>query len=116
MKYRVDFIPFSETIDLSSEEKVSYILSKVVRNTILVLEDGLSHSEELSLIEKTMTKIDYSKFVGIKLFSIEGGDEFKWSKLFSKNNKTKGFTIVAPNEAVSVIKDRRGILSIRIAG
>ena len=83
MKYRVDFIPFSETIDLSSEEKVSYILSKVVRNTILVLEDGLSHMEEMNLIEKTMTKIDYNKFVGIKLFSIEGGDDFKWSRLFN---------------------------------
>ncbi len=116
MKYRVDFIPFSETIDLSSEEKVSYILSKVVRNTILVLEDGLSHTEELDLIEKTMSKIDYTKFIGIKLFSIEGGEDFKWSKIFGRGNKTKGFTIVAPNEAVSVIKDKRGILSIRIAG
>lgn len=116
MRYRVDFIPYSETIDLSSEEKISYILSKVVRNTILVLEDGLSHLEELNLIEKTMTKIDYNNFIGIKLFSIESGEDFKWSKLFNKGSKTKGFTIVAPNEAVSVIKDKRGILSIRISG
>jgi len=114
MKYRVDFIPFNETYDLSSDEKIRYILSKVMRNTILVLESGLTHREELELIQRTMGEIDYQDFIGIKLFSFETGDDFKWSKLFGKGNKNKGFTIVAPNEAVSVIKDKRGILSIRI--
>ena len=116
MRYRVDFIPFAETNDLNPEEKISYIMSKVMRNTILILEDGLSHTEELTLIEKTMSKIDYTKFVGIKLFSFEGGEDFKWTKLFNRGSKNKTFTIVAPNEAVSVIKDKRGILSIRITG
>lgn len=116
MRYRVDFIPFSETNDLNTEEKISYIMSKVMRNTILILEDGLTHKEELTLIEKTMNKIDYNRFVGIKLFSFEGGEEFRWAKLFNKGSKNKAFTIVAPNEAVSVIKDKRGILSIRITG
>ncbi len=116
MKYRVDFIPYNETHDLSSDEKVRYILSKVMRNTILILESGLTHTEELNLIQRTMGEIDYKNFIGIKLFSFEGGDDFKWSKLFGKGNKNKSFTIVAPNEAVSVIKDRRGILSIRISG
>jgi len=116
LKYRVDFIPFSETDDLSTEEKISYILSKVMRNSILVLEDALSHGEELNLIERTMDKIDYRNFIGIKMFSFENGEDFKWTKLFGKGTKNKGFTIVAPNEAVSVIKDKRGILSIRISG
>ncbi|OLS32712.1 MAG: hypothetical protein HeimAB125_06040 [Candidatus Heimdallarchaeota archaeon AB_125] len=116
MKYRVDFIPFSETDDLSSEEKISYILSKVMRNSILILEDGLSPIEELDLIQRTMNKIDYKNFVGVKMFSFENGEDFKWSKLFGKGTKNKGFTVVAPNEAVSVIKDKRGILSIRISG
>ena len=114
MRYRVDFIPFTETHDLSSEEKIRYILSKVMRNTILILESGLTHSEELDLIQKTMGKIDYDEFIGVKLFSFDAGDDFKWSKLFGKGSKNKVFTIVAPNEAVSVIKDKRGILSIRI--
>ena len=117
MKYRVDFIPFTETDDLSSEEKISYILSKVMRNSILILEDGLSHTEELNLIERTMSKIDYKNFVGVKMFSFENGEDFKWTKLFGRGStKNKGFTIVAPNEAVSVIKDKRGVLSIRITG
>ncbi|MCG3221884.1 MAG: DUF2073 domain-containing protein [Candidatus Heimdallarchaeota archaeon] len=114
MKYRVDFIPFTEVHDLAPDEKIRYILSKVMRNTILVLESGLTHSEELNLIEKTMGKIDYDDFLGVKLFSFDAGNDFKWTKLFGKGSKNKIFTIVAPNEAVSVTKDERGILSIRI--
>jgi hypothetical protein len=85
-----------------------------MRNTILVLESGLTHSEELNLIEKTMGKIDYDNFIGVKLFSFDAGEDFRWNKLFGKGSKNKIFTIVAPNEAVSVTKDERGILSIRI--
>ena len=114
MKYRVDFIPFGEVHDLTPDEKIRYILSKVMRNTILVLESGLTHSEELNLIEKTMGKIDYDDFIGVKLFSFDAGEDFRWNKLFGKGSKNKIFTIVAPNEAVSVTKDDRGILSIRI--
>ncbi|MHA1222585.1 MAG: OapB/ArvB family protein [Candidatus Heimdallarchaeaceae archaeon] len=116
MKYRVDFIPYTETDDLTTDEKLRYILSKVMRNSILVLESGLSPKEELNLIEKTMGEINYDGFLGIKLFSFETNDDFKLSKLFGKGSKNKSFTIVAPNEAVSVIKDERGILSIRING
>jgi len=114
MRYRVDFIPYSETHDLSEDEKIRYILSKVMRNTILVLESGLTSSEEFNLIQKTMGKIDYDDFVGVKLFSFNAGDDFSWTKIFGRGAKNKVFTIVAPNEAVSVMKDDRGILSIRI--
>lgn len=114
VKYRVDFIPFSETFDLADDEKIRYILSKVMRNTILVLENGLSPTEEMELISKTMGQIDFQEFVGLKLFSFDAGDDFKLSKLFGRGSKNKVFTIVAPNEAVSVQKDKRGILSIRI--
>ena len=114
MKYRVDFIPYAETNDLSEDEKIRYILSKVMRNTILVLENGLTPTEEMDLISKTMGKINFEGFVGLKFFSFDGGDDFKLTKLFGRGSKNKVFTIVAPNEAVSVQKDRRGILSIRI--
>lgn len=116
LKYRVDFIPFAETEDLNPDEKLRYILSKVMRNTILVLESGLTPAEELNLIQKTMGEINYDEFIGIKLFSFETDDDFRLAKLFGKGTKNKSFTIVAPNEAVTVKKDARGILSIRING
>jgi len=114
MKYRVDFVPYAETNDLSENEKIRYILSKVMRNTILVLENGLTPAEEMNLIIKTMRKIDFNEFVGLKFFSFDSGDDFKLAKLFGRGSKNRVFTVVAPNEAVTVQKDRRGILSIRI--
>ncbi|MCG3224855.1 MAG: DUF2073 domain-containing protein [Candidatus Heimdallarchaeota archaeon] len=114
MKYRVDFVPYSETDDLTEDEKIRYILSKVMRNTILVLENGLTPAEEMNLISKTMGKIDFNEFIGLRFFSFDGGDDFKLARLFGRGSKNKIFTVVAPNEAVTVQKDRRGILSIRI--
>ena len=114
MRYRVDFVPYSETNDLTEDEKIRYILSKVMRNTILVLENGLTPAEEMNLISKTMGKIDFDDFIGLRFFSFDGGDDFKLARLFGKGSKNKVFTVVAPNEAVTVQKDRRGILSIRI--
>jgi hypothetical protein len=114
MKYRVDFVPYSETNDLTEDEKIRYILSKVMRNTILVLENGLTPTEEMNLISKTMGKIDFDDFIGLRFFSFDGGDDFKLARLFGRGSKNKVFTVVSPNEAVTVQKDRRGILSIRI--
>ena len=114
MGFQVDFVPFTETQKLTVEEKISYILAKVMKKTILVLENGLSPEEELKLIKNTMHHIDYSQFLGIKLISFAGGEAMKKAKLFGKAPTNKAFTIVAPNDAVEVIKDERGILSIRI--
>jgi len=114
MVFQVDFVPFTETQELSVEEKISYILTKVMRKTILVLENGLSPEEELRLIKSTMRHIDYNQFLGIKLISFAGGEALKKARLFGKAPTNKAFTIVAPNDAVEVVKDERGILSIRI--
>ena len=115
MSYSVDFIPEYETGKFSLVEKTRYILSQVMRNKILILENALSPEEELYLIEKTMNKIDYRNFVGIKLFSFDSGEDNRFSKICGKSSKKRStYTIVAPNDAVSVVKDERGILSIRI--
>ncbi len=116
MKYSVDFIPENETYKFNKEEKANYILNHVMKNKILVLENALSPEEELFLIENTMHVIDYDNFMGIKLFSFDYGEENKFTKLFGKNthNNRSAFTIVAPNDAVNVVRNERGIISIRI--
>lgn len=113
-EYQVDFVPYTETQYLSIEEKVNYILSKVTQRRILVLEKGLSPEEEFRLIRKTMNRIDYTDFIGIKLISFDGGEALRRAKLFGKSSQNKAFTIVAPDGAVDVLKNDRGILSIRI--
>ena len=115
MNFDVDFIPFTETQELTLDEKTKYIIDRVSKNRVLVIENGLSPEEEFSLIEQTMDTIDYDKFSGIRLVSFDGGEIAKKSRFFNKSTKMKSlFTIVAPDSAVKIIKDERGILSLRI--
>ncbi|MEM0493626.1 MAG: DUF2073 domain-containing protein [Candidatus Thermoplasmatota archaeon] len=53
--------------DLKSEDKISFILNEVKKGKILVLEEGLTPSEQASLIERTMKAIDQDTFIGIEM-------------------------------------------------
>jgi hypothetical protein len=47
-------------------EKVRFILDQVVKGKVLVLEKGLTSSEEMDLIKLTMNEIDHDRFIGIE--------------------------------------------------
>ena len=53
--------------NLSSDEKLNYILKEVKDGRILVLEHGLTSSEQTTLIEHTMKEIDHDTFIGIEM-------------------------------------------------
>ncbi len=113
MTFEINFIPNTETEALEMEEKINYILERVTKKKILVLENGLTSQEEFSLIKNTMQRINYKDFVGIKLETFSGGETVKKS-LFSSTAKKSIFTIIAPEQAVNVLKDDKGILSLKI--
>jgi len=62
------------SIDLISTErleeigsgKIDFILEQVRMGKVLVLEKGLTSSEELELIRITMTEIDHDSFIGVE--------------------------------------------------
>ena len=113
MSFSVDFVPSTETQDLSYHDKINYILTRVIQRSIVVLETSLTPEEEMGLIEKTMKHINFKDFNGIRLVSFDSGETLKRTKLFGRSSNTRTFTIVAPNDAVSILKDARGILSIK---
>lgn len=49
--------------DLSSDEKLKFILKEVKKGKILVLEYGLTPMEQTSLIESTMREIEHDTFI-----------------------------------------------------
>ena len=51
----------------SPAEKLSYILKEVKNGRILVLEQGLTATEQTTLIEHTMKEIDHDTFIGIEM-------------------------------------------------
>jgi len=53
--------------ELSSDEKLKFILKEVQKGKILVLEHGLTPMEQTSLIENTMKEIKEDTFIGIEM-------------------------------------------------
>lgn len=56
----------TERLDELAGEKIRFILDAVKQGRVLVLERGLSPSEELELIQTTMSEIDQDSFIGIE--------------------------------------------------
>jgi uncharacterized protein len=57
---------------LSSQEKLAYIINEVKHGRILVLEHGLTPTEQAQLIQQTMTEINHdTSFIGIEIGGYE---------------------------------------------
>ena len=110
--FSIQFLPYSEIKDLSSNERIRKILGIVLGNSIAILQGKLKADEEARLIGDTMAMIGHVKnFKGIELAVISGnGKEGFFGKM------RKGFvdalaggdlgavTIIGPATIVKEIK------------
>jgi len=63
----VNLVSRQKLDELSSDEKLKFILKEVQKGKILVLEHGLTPMEQTSLIENTMKEIEHDAFIGIEM-------------------------------------------------
>jgi hypothetical protein len=56
----------TERLEELGKEKVRFIIDQVKTGKVLVLEKGLTSSEELELIRVTMSEIDHDSFIGVE--------------------------------------------------
>jgi hypothetical protein len=110
--FSIQFIPYSEIRDLSSNERIRKILGIVLGNNILFLQGRLKSEEEARLIGDTMAMIGHVKdFKGIEL-AVIGGDGEKGiidrmrSQLIKALSKGDlgAVTIIGPATIVKEIK------------
>ena len=106
----IEFVPFSQIDDLSSEMRIRKILDIVKADKIALIEGRLRKQEEAELIKRTMEEID-SSFSGIEISVIypEKSDATLIKRL--RNNfvnllvgDRQGFTVIGP---ASIIKEIR---------
>ncbi len=110
--FSIQFIPYSEIRDLSSNERIRKILGIVLGNNILFLQGRLRSEEEARLIGDTMAMIGHVKnFKGIELAVIgENGDMSILDRMRSSIIKalSRGdlgaVTIIGPATIVKEIK------------
>ena len=110
--FSIQFLPYSEIRNLSSDERIRKILDIVLGNNILILQGRLFAMEETRLIGDTMAMIGHVKnFKGIELAVVsENGEEGIITK-FKKKMATMlsggdlgAITIIGPATIVKEIK------------
>ncbi len=106
----IEFVPYSEIENLSSEEKIKKILSIVKKKNIALIQGRLSKEEETKLIEETMKNIN-ENFSGIELAviypQVKKTSFFKYVKEKFINlilSDRQGLTIVGPATIIKEIK------------
>jgi len=106
---KMDFLSADALVSQTSMEKVSMIVDRVKRGDLVVMEGGLSPSEEAELIETTMREIDIENFVGIDIYTLE---KDKRSFLGFSKKKIVGLTIIGPANVVKSVKKKENFLSM----
>ncbi len=102
--------------DLSSSEKLKYILKEVRQGRILVLEHGLTPTEQTALIENTMKEIDHDTFIGIEMGGYGEERISFFQRVFGVIKKPR-MTVIGPAHLLKMIhKDNDKIETTIIPG
>lgn len=101
---------------LSSKEKLKFILNEVKKGRILVLELGLTPTEQTNLIETTMKEIDQDTFIGIEMEGYRDEKANFLQRVFGLIKKPR-MTVIGPANLLKMIhKDNDTIETMIIPG
>jgi uncharacterized protein len=101
---------------LSSPEKLKYILQEVKEGRILVLEHGLTPNEQATLIEHTMKEINHDTFIGIEIGGYECEKTGFFQRVFGVVKKPR-MTVIGPAHLLRMVhKDNDMIETTIIPG
>lgn len=105
VKIELEFISSKVLNEKVGNEKMRFILDKIRKNKILVMEEGLSVAEEANLIESTM-KLVSDKFPGIEVSSLgEKSDKGIRDRLIRMlGGRTGGLTVIGPSKLIKKVK------------
>lgn len=115
----ISLVSKKKLTSMTPKEKVSYILSEVKQDKILVLEQGLDASEEASLIERTMVEIDPDEFIGIEMESYkdENARDLFGRFITRRQAARASMTVVGPADRLKGIrKDGNSIQAMILGG
>jgi len=109
----VNLISRQKLGQLSSDEKLKFILKEVKKGKILVLEYGLTPMEQTSLIEYTMREIEHDTFIGVEM---EGYGEDRPTfvqKIFGIIKKPR-MTLIGPATLLKTVRKDSNMIQTKI--
>ncbi len=112
----VNLISRQKLDELSSDEKLKFILKEVQKGKILVLEHGLTPMEQTNLIEGTMKEIEHDTFIGIEMEGYTEDRPTFIQKMLGMIKKPR-MTMIGPAHLLRTVrKDSNIIQTIIIPG
>lgn len=113
---QMDLISEDKLNGMTSMEKVRLILDEVRNGKILVLEKGLTPSEQTKLIELTMTEITPDDFSGIEIesYPVKQSNTFL-NKLLGKTSLKTRLTVIGSASQLKTIKKDRDLISALVS-
>jgi hypothetical protein len=128
MKLKMDFVSSLKLNGKSQKKKINYILKRVKKGSILVLDGVMKPDEEMELIRETMRRVD-NGFPGIEVCSLkkqskglnllfekinESAENF-WNLVSGGPVKTDlrtGMTLIGPAKIIKKIKKNPDSFSV----
>lgn len=99
--------------ELTSSEKLKFILKEVKKGKILVLEHGLTPFEQANLIENTMKEIEEDTFIGVEMEGLGEDRPTFFQKLFGYSRKPR-VTLIGPANLLKTIKKDNDMIQTKI--
>ena len=99
----VNLVSRQKLEQLSSDEKLKFILKEVKKGKILVLEHGLTPIEQTNLIENTMREIEQDTFIGVEMEGYSEDRPTFVQKIFGIIKKPR-MTLIGPANLLKTIR------------
>ncbi len=110
---QVNLVSRQKLEQLTSKDKLQFIIDEVKLGNILVLEHGLSAMEQTELIKRTMEEIEEDTFIGIEM---EGYGEDKptiMQKIFRILKKPR-MTVIGPADLLQTVSKDNDMIQTKI--
>ena len=99
--------------ELTSSEKLQFILKEVKKGKILVLEHGLTPMEQTNLIENTMKEIEHDTFIGVEMEGL-GQDRPSFIQKLLGFSKKPRVTLIGPADLLKTIRKDNNMIQTKI--
>lgn len=109
----VNLVSRQKLDELSSDEKLKFILKEVRNGKILVLEHGLTPMEQTNLIENTMKEIEHDTFIGIEMEGYSEDMPTFIQKIFGMIKKPR-MTMIGPAHLLRTVRKDSNIIQTMI--
>lgn len=102
--------------ELNTEDKLKFIVKEVKNGKILVLEQGLTPTEQASLIQHTMREIEHDTFIGFEMEGYGPEQPTFFQKILGMHKKPR-ITLIGPANLLKMVKkDNEMIQTMIISG